>query len=406
MCGNSPGSCFINRLVKRFKTPDAEGIYSPVANKELKATPREKSHTMIVNELLSYAIFCHNANAVDNCKKVIIDFYNSDEIKAAKRSLWMECGNHLTENYQNRKSNENRTASTAYLEDIIKGIKELDAKGKLPDVVARDISRIPDRQPEQLNMLYVINQIEELKKASKNHQESLTSIKVEVMQLQDNAKNTAAHQDINNSAKASSKENEQNSEAPSQVLVGTNEQLQNNNSEGTGASAQENNEVIQQSTQVPRIEGRPWGPQRKNRESTHNQHRNQINHITEQQENSSANSAQVQQPHTENGTANTSVNHLEGAPLPQRSIFVSRVNRGDVHSIKMFLQDNNVDVVDITQTNHLQAKFKSFRIKVTMLDLNKVLNKNFWPRGILCKKWRDLNQRDNSSGSIDYSNDY
>ena len=127
---------------------------------------------MIVNELLSYAIFCHNANAVDNCKKVIIDFYNSDEIKAAKRSLWMECGNYLTENYQNRKSNENRTASTAYLEDIIKGIKELDAKGKLPDVVARDISRIPDRQPEQLNMLYVINQIEELKKASKNHQET------------------------------------------------------------------------------------------------------------------------------------------------------------------------------------------------------------------------------------------
>ena len=100
------------------------------------------------------------------------------------------------------------------------------------------------------------------------------------------------------------------------------------------------------------------------------------------------------------------MNHLEGAPLPQRSIFVSRVNRGDVHSIKMFLQDNNVDVVDITQTNHLQAKFKSFRIKVTMLDLNKVLNKNFWPRGILCKKWYDLNHRENSSGSIDYSNDY
>ena len=112
-------------------------------------------------------------------------------------------------------------------------------------------------------MLHVINQIEELKKALKNQHENLSSIKVEVMQLQDNAKNTAAHQDINNSAKDSSKENEQNSEAPSQVVGGTNEQSQNNNSEGTGASAQENNEVIQQSTQVPRIEGRPWGPQRK-----------------------------------------------------------------------------------------------------------------------------------------------
>ena len=144
---------------------------------------------MIVNAVLSFAIYANSGNGMHNCKKVMMDFYNDEEIKNAARSLWMACSKDLPKPFQNRRSTDNRQASAQYLEDIMDAIKRLDAKGKLPDVVTRDISRLPDRQPEQLNMLYVINEMAELKKASKCYEENLSNLKIDVLKLQDNAKN-------------------------------------------------------------------------------------------------------------------------------------------------------------------------------------------------------------------------
>ena len=99
---------------------------------------------MIINELLTYAIYWNNSNANDNCKKVMLSFYSDDEIKAAKRSLWIDCSKDMSKIYQNRIYTETRAASSASMGDIMEAIKHLDANGKLPDVVARDIGRLPD----------------------------------------------------------------------------------------------------------------------------------------------------------------------------------------------------------------------------------------------------------------------
>ena len=362
---------------------------------------------MLVNELLTYAIFCFNGNGIDKCKKIMIDFYNDDEIKAAKRSLWITCENDLKKRYQDRNSTNNRTAAVANLDDIMDAIKELDAKGKLPECVARDISRVPDRQPEELNMLYVISQIAELKKASKTHEECLSKIKIEVMELQDEAKNTAADHVFNESSDL----NEEISVASTQNETPINEEPHLENFEVTEAPAQQEIRINEQSQdshaitatqeQVPPIEGSRWGP-----EPTRSHQRRRINNNLSQRMNSGSKLSQAQQRDNVLGSANTSTNKLEGAPLPQRSVFVSRVKRGDVDSMKMFLKDNNVDTIDIIQTNHSEAKFKSFKIILNMLDSHKVLKNNFWPSGILCKKWREPYHRNNSSDSIDYANDY
>ena len=337
----------------------------------------------------------------------MIDFYNDDEIKAAKHSLWITCQKDLKKNYQNRNSTDNRTAAIANLDDIMDAIKELDVKGKLPECVARDISRIPDRQPEELNMLYVLNQITELKKASKSHEDCLSDIKIEVMALQDKAKNTAADQ----TNYVSSELHKEIAEASTQNETALNEEPQHDNSEITVTSAQEEatrnkhsqdgHAITATPKQVPPIEGRRWGP-----DQAHSHQRRQSNNNINQRNNTGSRFSQVQQRNNASGVANTPMNRLEGAPLPQRSIFVSRVNRGDVDSMKMFLKDNYVDVIDIIQTNHSEAKFKSFKIILNLLDSYKVLKNNFWPSCILCKKWREPKHRDNSSGDIDYVNDY
>ena len=155
-------------------------------------------------------------------------------------------------------------------------------------------------------------------------------------------------------------------------------------------SSQRGNSSINAPNAVPRIEGRRWAPMN-----------NQPRRRREDNRTSNNSAQDLQQQRN-----NTAGNRLEGAPLPRRSIFLSRVSRGDVDSIKLHLEDNNVDVIDITQANHPQAKFKSFKIQITLADVNKVLNYNFWPKGMMVKKWYEKTYRDNSEGNIDYSYDY
>ena len=82
------------------------------------------------------------------------------------------------------------------------------------------------------------------------------------------------------------------------------------------------------------------------------------------------------------------------------------MNWVDKDYIAIFLEDNNVNVIEIEKKSHSEARFKSFKIKITLTDLRKVLNNTFWPRGILCNKWREPAPRNTFSYNIDYANDY
>lgn len=143
---------------------------------------------MIANELLTYVTYCVNSSAADNCKAQVEAFYNTNEIICPKRTLWLECSAELNVRYHNRKSTANRTTATAYIKDIFEAITYLDSKGKVPEVVARDISRLPDRQPDELNMLSVVNRVLKNEKSNDARDEVVTSIQIEVLKLQDEIK--------------------------------------------------------------------------------------------------------------------------------------------------------------------------------------------------------------------------
>ena len=57
---------------------------------------------MIVNEALCYILYCMHSSAPDNVKRVIINFYNSEEIIAAKKALWDKCSDHLGRYHDHR----------------------------------------------------------------------------------------------------------------------------------------------------------------------------------------------------------------------------------------------------------------------------------------------------------------
>ena len=221
---------------------------------------------MIVNEVLTYAIFSNNANNNDDCKKVMLSFYDENEIKSAKRSLWMECKKDINKEHHNRIDSPGRTAAAANIDDIMEAIKRLDAKGKLPDVVARDIGRLPDRQPEQLNMLYVIDEVADLKKAKITTQDTLSDMKIAIMKLQDDARKKCyidkSNVDINPNIAGNSNKEDNTSLNAEQDTSETSESSEVSKTSKNVSSHQKTSECLSMK-QPPNVEGKRWGPERR-----------------------------------------------------------------------------------------------------------------------------------------------
>ena len=139
---------------------------------------------MIINELLAYARHFVNSSVSDNVKRIIQSFYSSSEITTAKKALWDACGDVLGK-LPERKSTDKRPGSVAHIIDILDALKTLDALDKLPDVVARNLDRLPDRQPEEFNLLMIVQRVSALEKSSEQHSDALSSIAVDVLDLKE-----------------------------------------------------------------------------------------------------------------------------------------------------------------------------------------------------------------------------
>ena len=65
---------------------------------------------------------------------------------------------------------------------------------------------------------------------------------------------------------------------------------------------------------------------------------------------------------------------LRGALPPTRDFFVSRVTVGDREGIKELIEANGIQVYNIDKMSNYQASFKSFKVKISVLDKEKFLN--------------------------------
>ena len=79
---------------------------------------------------------------------------------------------------------------------------------------------------------------------------------------------------------------------------------------------------------------------------------------------------------------------LMGAPEPSRDIFVSRVLRETpTDAVAQYLVKEKVTVRELTQVSKENALYKSFRIKIPISELSKVLSPDFWPSGIWVRRF-------------------
>ena len=76
---------------------------------------------------------------------------------------------------------------------------------------------------------------------------------------------------------------------------------------------------------------------------------------------------------------------LVGAPPPPVSIWLYKVVRGDIETIKNFMVNKNISVHDIKKISNSEAKYMSYKITIPKNFIKDVLNKSFWPPGIGCR---------------------
>lgn len=58
-------------------------------------------------------------------------------------------------------------------------------------------------------------------------------------------------------------------------------------------------------------------------------------------------------------------------------------------TLRSFIERQGVRVLDIEQTSHRGAAYRSFVVAVTEMDAPRLLNKGFWPGLVACRPLQD-----------------
>ena len=92
--------------------------------------------------------------------------------------------------------------------------------------------------------------------------------------------------------------------------------------------------------------------------------------------------------------------NLVGAPSPLTYVWVYKVMSGTADNIANYIRSRNINVDQVVRISHIDAKYKSFKIAVNKFDSKKLLDRNFWPQGFMCKIWREFDK--NRINSVSY----
>ena len=101
--------------------------------------------------------------------------------------------------------------------------------------------------------------------------------------------------------------------------------------------------------------------------------------------NNANSSAQRRRPEPIRGTRTHGA--LKSGP-PVLDLFVFRVNKDNTkEELAQFLTDEGATVKSIERVSRPEMFTKSFHVILTTSDTSKMLEPNFWPEGICCRKY-------------------
>lgn len=121
-----------------------------------------KAHHIIVNEMLSYVNFYRDNSSYDCIRKVVLGFYSAAEISDAKKLLFENFKEQLSDcPMPDRRNSSSRPAHEAEVDDILSIFEVLDNMNMIQDeyylFAATNHERLPKYGPEEVNICTVVD---------------------------------------------------------------------------------------------------------------------------------------------------------------------------------------------------------------------------------------------------------
>ena len=376
------------------------------------------------NELLTYIYHYFSSSSIDMMRKTVMSFYTADEIGIAKDLLWET--NAISIPKHRRISTSIRSSHEADLNDILSAAIEIDQTGQMiiGKYYAVNLGKIPKCSPEEMNSLAIIErlrvvelQLSEIKdqcvrnaERTDTNESQMSTTSVNVSKNSDEIENIDAI--TNDNSRKDAMEGRSYSEVLSSV---TNREQRNpdlnrgsidanlferNISAIRGRLNQRGRGKRPNSLHVPQLNNLHRGFSTSQQSLAHSQYSDYANSVAPSEPGFSYppdfqkklnRRRKVIKGRSENGT-------IRGAPPPSRELFVYRVDKGTTcEELKHYIENSGVTVRDLSILSHINAMFKSFKLTISVSDINKILNEDFWPCGIMVRRYNKPRQNDNDA---------
>jgi len=306
---------------------------------------RDGSDTqLVINELLMYVFHHMKRYPADSIKTVLLDFYSAEAITEAKRKLW-ECYSSSLPSFERRTNKGLKNATEKEVDDIIKSVKLLDAifADKTVPVmfVAINLDQVPDVKPGEVESISLLERVKRLEHQMTTICSAPTQTFADV--VSSNRKATADRP----TARATNAD-ERNVSTPPALTVALPPVNCNATMEPTC-----DNEGFELPTYQRKVLRRQQNPK----------------------------------PKVVYGTKQST--QLRAGPR-RHELFVFRVHKDIVdEDIKEFMCNEGVKVHELEIVSSPDAWTKSYRLAVEAMNLEAILQPDFWPDGIGCRRyWR------------------
>ncbi|ELU12429.1 hypothetical protein CAPTEDRAFT_201203 [Capitella teleta] len=292
---------------------------------------------LVRSELLCYAFTHVNSNTKHSLTECISEFYNAEQIHAARELLWKEYEQFLiTVMKKTRRPQVPYDKETArpFADDISQWAMIANAPNdsSFCQFYALDLTQVPPCRPEEVNIFSLVSRISALEKNDRDRR-SMENIKPQRLQPSHPISEYQPHTD-----------QQTNVRIPVPVTV-------------SSAPPEET-----------------WA-------KVVDRNKKRIQKVTARKEVRAA----AKDLHVVVGTAGAK--DVKACP-PLKHIFVYKVSRDcTADSIRTLMKSNGVDPINIRITSKPSWLSSSFCISIAKDDFSKTFSESFWPSGIRCREW-------------------
>ena len=306
----------------------------------------------IVNELLAYVSYYAASTLENKLHNAVTRFFVPAEVENAKEVLWDAYGESKSNKKYNRKDSSQRTACEANITDIIQYIKDMPLSNVC--FVAANFERIPKWAPNEINLFALAERVSLI-------ESELAEVKTNLVSLNQNSVQSMTTVNLNqNSTKEIFNPSSNNkptyfskaaaaAKDPTLALIPF---RQSGNVGETGVKRASHDIV------APNNDTRNLGA----KIPTNRQRPKPI-------------------------VGKKVVQNVKGE-CHKTDLFLYRISQETNDSeIRKLFTDAKINIFDFSRVSHDSAKMKSFKVTVSLSDVNLICNDDFLPQDVMCRRF-------------------